>query len=371
MKSRAPFLFIMILSLLFLSGCSSEGLNEKLIIHGIGVDKGEDKYTVTMHVLNTNASSDQAGDTPEEIQVFSGTGHTLLDAITNIEKASGKKVLYSHNLVLIVGKQTAEFYIDKVLQFFSSDHSLRPSVEILVSQTSAKDVLNVKNNDKLITADDIMGIIGTSYNKEDRLKFTLKGFIGDMKNKYKSAKAFCISSSQNEPESEVLKIGNMAVFEDDVMKGVLTEEETKGFLIISGKVKDIEQDIEVDGNSLSCLVKNSKCVIKTSIENEVPQFDIYINATANVYNDSLKSNSNIKKELEKKLCELAEKSINKALREYKCDIFNFSRHLMNASIDYFKYNEAKMNDILVHAKYNVNAKTKVNYMGKNSSLFEE
>lgn len=371
MKFKLFFLFVLFFNVLFISGCSSEGINEKLIIHGIGVDKEEDKYVVTMHVLNTNALSDEGGNKEEKIEVISRDGYTLLDAIANIEKSSGKKALYSHNLILVVGKETAGLYMDKILSFFSSDYNLRPSVEVLISQTTAKDVLNIKNDDKLITADDIMSMLETSYNKEDQLKFALKSFLGDMQSDYKSAKAFCISSTQDVLESYVLQISNMAVFKDKVMKGILDEDETKGFLEISGELKNVEQDVTVDGNNLSCLIKKSKCKIKTLIEDGTPQFNIFIKATVNVYNDNLRDNENIKPAIEKKLCELANKSINRALIEYECDIFNFSRHLMNANINYFKSNRENITDLLVNAKYYINIDAQVNCMGKNSSLFEE
>lgn len=362
---------ILILNILFLSGCSSEGINEKLIIHGIGVDKDEEKYIVTMHVLNTGALSAEGGDKAEEIEVISGDGYTLLDAISSIEKSSGKRALYSHNLILVVGKETAEFYIDKILSFFSSDYSLRPSVEVLVAQTTAKDVMNIKVDDKLITADDIMSMVETSYDKSDQLKFTLKSFLGDLQNEYKSAKAFCISSTQDVLESDILRIGDMAIFKDNVMKGILTEDETKGFLIITGDIKNTEQDISLDEDSLACLIKKSKCIVKTKIEDETPNFNILIKATADVYNDNLKDNKDVKEEIERKLSELASRSINKALIEYKCDIFNFSRYLMDENIDYFKSNKENIDSVLVNAKYFVNSEVKVNFMGKNSNLFEE
>ena len=324
-----------------------------------------------MHVLNTNALSDEGGDKEEEIEVISESGYTLLDAISNIEKSSGKKALYSHNLILVVGKETAGLYMDKILSFFSSDYNLRPSVEVLISQTTAKDVLNIKNDDKLITADDIMSMLETSYNKKDQLKFSLKSFLGNVQSNYKSAKALCINSTQDTLESNVLQISNMAVFKDEVMKGILDEDETKGFLEISGELKNVEQDVNVDGNNLSCLIKKSSCKIKTLIEDGIPQFNMFIKATVNVYNDNLEDNENVKPAIEKKLRELASKSINKALIEYECDIFNFSRYLMNENIDYFKSNRENITDLLIKAKYCIDVDVKVNYMGKNSSLFEE
>lgn len=371
MKIKYAILLLVTLSTLFLSGCSSEGINEKLIIHGIGIDREENRYIVTMHVLNTSALSDEGGDKAEQIEVISESGYTLLDAITNIEKTRGKKALYSHNLILVIGKKAAETCTDNILKFFSTDYSLRPSVEILISETTAKDVMNVKSNDKLINADDIMNMVRTSYDKEDQLKFSLKTFLSDTQNGYRDAKAFCINLSQDKLENDVLRIGNMAVFKGSFMQGVLSEDETKGFLIISGKIKNMEQDIEVGGNSFSCLIKKSTCRMETSMENEKPHFNLFINATVNIYNDNLKNSDKMKLELEKKLCELSTKSINKALIEYRCDIFNFSRCLMNADLKYFKSNEENINDIIVNSKYIVNADVKVNCMSKNSSLFEE
>ena len=46
-----------VLSVCFMQGCNSKQLNERMVIQGIGIDYSDNRYSVTVMYMNTDAAN--------------------------------------------------------------------------------------------------------------------------------------------------------------------------------------------------------------------------------------------------------------------------------------------------------------------------
>lgn len=153
MRAKACFLLFCFMLLLFTPGCSQVNqLNERLIVNGIGVDIEDGAYVVTMHVFDAQRAS-AGGEESQDIVVVTGRGRSVIDAFNAITLQSGKEPLFSQNLVLIVGEETAKSGMNNVIDFFIRYYETRPTVELFVAkERTAREVMNCNSDGRLISA---------------------------------------------------------------------------------------------------------------------------------------------------------------------------------------------------------------------------
>ena len=86
-------------------------LHERLIIQGLGIDRTEQGYKVSVQSLKTTEE--------EKIELLVTEGDTVYDALNNLSLQIGKVPLYTHNIMVVIGRSAAEHGLDDVLDFLS------------------------------------------------------------------------------------------------------------------------------------------------------------------------------------------------------------------------------------------------------------
>ena len=150
-----------LISCLSLQGCSYQvQLSQRLLIQGIGIDYEDGVYRATVQVTKV---SDQEENT---VSLMNGEGDSAMDALNAITLANGKKPLYSHSLVLVLGRGCAEEGLSNVMDFFIRYPESHPTVNVLMADSSAEDILSTEQEDgKYIQARDIAELAkGGKYN---------------------------------------------------------------------------------------------------------------------------------------------------------------------------------------------------------------
>lgn len=356
----------LILVCFFLAGCSGvSGLDEQLIVYGIGVDKSDDMYELTLQALNTqNTSESDSKDEKKSVISISAKAKTLIDAVNRIENQSGKKILYSHAMILIIGEETAKDGISDIITFFSTNHKLRPTVEVLVSNCSAKDVLFAEETGKIINSEDIFAITNVGKESNDAIQSSVRYLLSDINNELKAAKVWYI-----EYDKEKVSCQKIALFKSDKLTDILDEDVSKGVLLIYGKAKNLSDSTKLNDDTISYRISQSKSNFNLEIKNNKPIFNINLDLNLDLYGaNSINQSAEIKSALENRLTSLTENTINFCIKKYGCDIFNFHRYIMNSDTKFFKTNLNQIENIIQSADYNVNVNTKTIYMGSNQKI---
>ena len=329
MTAKKLFLVFELALVCFLTGCNHvSGLDEQMIVYGLGVDKKDGEYEVTVQALNAqNTEDSNSNSSKKNVTTVSATGETLLDAVKQIENQSGKKILYSHAMVLILSEDLAKSGIGETLRFFSTNHKLRPTVEVLISGAPAKEILSRENN---FNAEDILATTRVGKEKDDGINSQLRYILGDLNSPSKSAKAWYLDY-----KNEEISCQKMVAFKDDKLKIVLDEEATKGALLLFGKAKNISDSVEIDGQKVFFEINKVKSHIKIENQEDELVFRVNLSVGLNLYNaEELSDNEKVKNAVKERLVELANKTVKICLKENNCDVFKLYKHISNSHGDF-------------------------------------
>ena len=128
---------ISIISVLILfSGCNSTQLNQRLIVQGMGIDKNNNGYDITLIVLDTeNEEKENA------VKLIYTDGKNVEEALYRIENQRGKKLLLSQCLFIMMNRESAMDYRN-TLSYFADMSEMQKTSNLMVTDDSSKNTLS-------------------------------------------------------------------------------------------------------------------------------------------------------------------------------------------------------------------------------------
>lgn len=374
MRYKVCFLLFCVAFLLIAPGCNQVNqLNERLIVNGIGVDIEDGAYVVTMHVFDPEKASANGEDT-EDVIVVTGRGRSVLDAFHSIILQSGKEPLYSQNLVLIVGEETAKKGMNNVVDFFIRYYETRPSVELFVAKgLTAREVMNCKNQEQLISAKNIENLANSGQINAEQMHSNILTLVNRMQDGSSDGFMLALNMYQGDDGDGILYVDGIGVLKGDQLAGYLNVEETQGYLLMSGNAGNgtLVVPVEGVGNVSFTLVKGDS-TIDTRVENGLPVYDISIEAELNLYeidgNIHQKYNLDMFDKMEaaasQAIYDQCNQTIEKVIGEYQSDIFRFGRRLMQAQPEYFKTKADNWTSTYTQSTVHISVETNIRREGQ-------
>lgn len=350
MKKVLTFMLLTLLTLV-LSGCwSKRELNELAIVVAFGVDKVDDGYEVSVQVVDPGEiSSKRATGVRAPVVTYHAQGKTIFEAIRRTTTLSPRKAYFSHLQVVVFGEKVASEGIESTIDFLARDHEIRNDFNVIVAnQTTAKEVLNVLTPIEKVPAQKIASSI---QNSEKSWGSTLSVNIDELLNKLRSKEQSPVLSvidvignqklgiDQTNVERVqtpvILKYTGLAVFKQDKLIGVLTEDESKSYNYLNNNIKNTIEVISCPKEGeLSTEILKSKAKVKGKIENGIPKINIHIDVEQNVAevdcNINLAEKETIQMINEKTsqlIKDKAEQALHTIQQTYKVDNLGFSEVL--------------------------------------------
>lgn len=303
---------LLVLLLLLNSGCTTE-LYDRMLIHAIGVDLLEDGVKVTVRISRPGQE--------EKEQVVSGDGASVYLALESIKLQTGKIPLYSHNYLVIFGRECCERGLNQVLDFFVRHFESRPSVQLFMAETTAEEVLQVTQNDELISSGTIESMVEEKVSGGAAVRVRVLDFLNGRSSTGGTACLPVLAARE-----EVVELTETAVFLEDKLQTTLNAEETAGLLAITGQLqgasyalrdeKDAQVSLRISGSKSKIMLQNG-VTVRLSLQAEVAAFD-------GLSPEEHRSSEALAAALAEAVQQQAQAVLQKALREYGCDIFGFS-----------------------------------------------
>ncbi|MDR0821157.1 MAG: hypothetical protein LBN40_01650 [Oscillospiraceae bacterium] len=133
----------LVLAAILFTGCVPHvELNDRLIIQAIGIDYKDGEYTVVFQFIPGGSHSSGGEVSPSAVlNLVSGKGISIVHAIMDIEKKTGKPPLLGSAEVIILGGGLKDEPISYTLDFFSQGYEFHPFIKVAISETTAEDVL--------------------------------------------------------------------------------------------------------------------------------------------------------------------------------------------------------------------------------------
>ena len=238
MKKRYRFslLTISVLLCFLLTGCvGSRELTDIMPIIGVGIDSTKNNLTkLTLQTAKMSGSKEQGAAKPN-IVVFEKTDKNVFDMLRSTTHENNGKLFIGHNQCIIFGKEAASKGVRPELDFFLRHHESRMGVWILVSDSTAKDILTVKSNGTSLSALDIKQILSEQKENSESVSVDLLEFSSKLAGKTTCPVASLIKIDKESGKPK-FKVAGMAIFKKDRMVAELDENKTRGYLWTIDKV---------------------------------------------------------------------------------------------------------------------------------------
>ncbi|QHE52432.1 Ger(x)C family spore germination protein [Pontibacillus sp. HMF3514] len=388
---------ITVLSLLLiaLTGCwSKKELDNLAIVTGIGIDKAEEGYEVTVQIINPAEVAAKQLTTRTAVSTYSASGVSLFDAIRNLIEVTPRKVYMSHTRIVIFSEELAKTGISDNIDFLVRDHELRTDFYLAIAKGfSAKQMLNILTPLEKIPASKMYATIESSerYLAQTRTvkiqKFTsdllLEGqqpFLTGIYIQGNTDIGNSIGNVEKIDSPAKILVDHIGAMKGDQLIGWLDHKESKGFNYLTGKVKNSTEMIPCNEDSkyTSFEIISTDKKIKGKLKDGKPTFTVDIKAQANIAQsdcDMKLSNPKTLKKLEndlnKEITNTANLTIEAIQKDLQSDIVGFGELLHRTQNKDWVKIKGQWDDLFPEADIKVNVQSKIKRTGTITDSFKE
>ena len=340
MKLTNIKIIIILLIIPILTGCYNyQELNNLSIVTGTSIEKENDKYKITIQVVNPKKSDDAKSSTQPSFITYSQVGDTLQEAYRNIVLTSSRRIYGSHINILIISEDIAKEDITETIDFMFRNAEIRKEFYVLLSKTPTKllelntPITNISSSNikDTLTADSIH--LATSkqvtYNQMMNMYLNpnLEIILPTIEITGTDSGDDINNLKDTDPKTDYVLTG-LAVFKENKILTTLENKEAITYNIITNNVKNTIQKYECDKNKY---IANKISEISTTkeINTKENKLKLKINGTATISeihcNYDLTNPKTIK-EIEKNINKQLVKdttTIIKKFQDLNTDIFGF------------------------------------------------
>lgn len=381
---KGLLIILLFIGLITLAGCwSSRELNEQAFVIGAGIDLDEDgKIKVTVQLIQLKKVKKK-----EELAtlVLASKGETLFEAIRKFIPLTGRKMLWSHLQMIVIGPTIAQKDITPILDFFIRDHEIRPTPSVIFSQVPTEKILTARSPLESITA---LGITKGLEAQNKSLSFApriqLYQFNQMMLSPGKVGYAPMIYRIKKGVHPLALVEG-MAVIKGGKWIGELNSKETRGVLWVRGEVEGGILVIPIPGTKeknkvtgkISLEIMKNNTSIKPVLKEGDLSVTLDIKSTMNIgeilgpLRVDRRNIEDIKHNAAMEIKREVKSSLEKTQKKWKADIYGIKDAVHRKYPDYWKKNKEKWEDIFSDLPIEVNVSVDIPGQGLSKHSEEE
>ena len=342
--------FLAVVCLICTSACGmSSDISKKMMIQGIGIDSDENGVLVSVHYWRTGEQVDT--------DLLQASGATVYEALENLTLQTGFLPTYSHNAMVVFGKQCAQQGLTQVFDFFVRHYQTRPTVNLYVAQDKAQDLFTLQNGENYA-----LSAKAKSFSEADS---DVNRFAGSSVLEVTDAmtaeyNAFALPEIQMEQER--IQLGNTAYFRDNRLVGYLNREQSRGYLAAVHTLRNVAVALWVpELGTVSVRIEQAKGRIKAEIAQGAPRFQVQITCRAYIAELDLDLRTGLSEQvyaqiqaaLSRTLAQWVESAVKQAVVTDKTDIFHFGTALLQQQTDYWRAHRENWQAELEKIRYTV------------------
>ncbi len=352
MARRCVYVFCLFL-VLAVCGCTpGVELRDRLIVQAVGVDLQNNKYALTLKVLETSGSG---GEQKFEQVIMKGTGETVAEAFADIDIQQGMKIFLGNNKLIILGREVAEKGLQYAVDYFNNNRESRPTVVVVISDTTAADILTAKSNKRLIPAEAIEAKLDDERHSWPMAESELISLMEGMMLEGKDPHIPVLKVEEAGEGDQQISVYGSGVFRGDRMVDTLNLQETQVALWGTGRHQwavVVVEDSKLGKLSLS--VDSVKTRIQSQIVGGVPTFSLQTHISTALLETMNETSVVLAEEdvqrIEVLLAQQATQDLSavfgKTIKQDSSDILGLGELLHKYEPDYWKANSTRWTDIL-------------------------
>lgn len=375
-------LFLILFLCFLTSGCwNYNELNDFAIATGMGIDKHENGYKVSLVISNSASTQGSSREGEAQTTVFAGIGKSITEALGNIDEKISRNLYLGHLAVVLVDEEVAREDIDIVLEALTRNPETAKKYQISLARgNKAEEILKTLSPLESFPSQNISnGIITSSQNMSITSESFVSDFIMTLLKPGVNGIISSISIEGNENEMEnqddlkesepkaMLKTESIGLFKEFKLVTWTTEKESLGINIINNNTDRLYITNELDDDKVVVLVDDVKCESKIDIDNLSVVLNIKTNgsiteASGNLNLQKPKIIEKINKETEKNIKDMIYDGI-RVSKEYKTDVFGFGNMIYKKDYKYWykvrdNWHDEYFPKLKIKVKVDVNLKSK-------------
>lgn len=385
MLTRNIAIVLTLCCVMLLTGCwDALELNRRAIVAGIGIDHApeeEGQYLVSFQVIIADEISGKTGRGATPTSIYSGTGHTISEAIRNASRKVPRLISTAHARLIIISESVARQGISEIMDFLDRDSDIRLTADVVITKGDirAVDVAASLTPIGKITAYSISQKAeltaqqsGTSFliQIDDILRDLLIPGGGPVINSVEPVgnlkEAGKKSSLENVESPGVVLIGDLTIFKDDKLVNWLTPDESRGMVWIRNKMKKTALVIKSDDETgdIAVDVNRSKTGLKAQLNDPYhPVIQVNVSVQLSVREVGAEidlRNPEVLHQIEQKINEVIARDLRAVVQKAqtaKSDVFRFGDVVQRQSPRVWNKIEDRWEDLFpqLEVEYKVNS----------------
>lgn len=373
-------IFILLL-IFFLTGCyDHKELNTIAILTATEINKINNEYIINAQVVNPQ--SKDSVNTQAPFFIYTGKGKTIQEAYRQIKLQSSRFLYPNHLQILIINENLAKEDVSQVIDFYLRTPHIRTEFNILIGKQN--NILNITTPIDDISSTSILQTMKTNnkylgvtnlitFNEFANMSIdkNLEIILPSIESTNYKEESQTTENTENTTTDSMYKLGTLAVFKENKLKGYLTEKESITYNVIKNKTQTTLVTYECDKDKYMTIEMTQ---LKSSIKTNNKKINISINMSGNVNEtmcklslDNEKNIEQLQKKLENYLEQEITTNINNIRKTYNSDIFGFLDLIYKT--DYNTYKEIKNNWYDKEYKnIKINVDTNIKIIGKGNVL---
>ncbi len=315
-------LVLCLLTVPMMSGCTGTQLNQRLIIQGLGIDRYEDRYKLTMIVLDTDDTEHRNAS-----EILYAEGEDPEIALKNLENERGQKILLSQCLFMMMN-EAAVRSCDDILPYFAQQNDMQKTVSLMVSDDSACRTVCSAVNEFHYTSEYINVLSDSQAVSQPSVHCTLIDYMSSLQNQY-AAVLFPYIRIHSGTRS--IHSDESYLFDRNGSDQTMNRDETAGTLIVSRKALNYTDTLSYNGKTINYGIDHTAANIVPVISGN--QLSIALNIhifTDKDYGQTI--TDKIRENVESKV----NAGIDKTIRRDGCDVFSVLKYVRCAYPDVYR-----------------------------------
>lgn len=384
-----------VLCSLFTTGCwNRQELNTLGITVGLGVDKVEDGYNLSVQVVNPNQIASKAKTEHADVVLYQQKSPTIMEGMRKLTTVSPRKIYLAHLRVLIIGEEQARDGLVEVLDYLSREHEARADFYVIIAKgMKASELLNVFTQIDTIPSIRIFNMMRESERLwAPTVGIRLDKILREQGNH--AGKSSVLSGIEIKGDKELAKTkaniatikppgrlhySGVAVLKHDKLVGWLNEKDGEAYNYIVNNVHfaTLQVPCESSGKAVLEVVK-ARTKLKGSFQNGKPMITVNVNVVSDIGESLCPKtimNSAVIKKLEQSASEKLESELRHAIEhvqhKYQTDIFGFGEVFYRSHPREWRKLEPEWESEFKELQVDVKVKCKINRLGTvNDTIIE-
>jgi spore germination protein KC len=309
------------------------------------------------------------GSGKEPTVIIQTSNKTVFGAIRMATFENSRKLNFTHNEVIVIGKSVGTHGIGPFLDFFSRDPEPRPTQIILYTDGEAKKVLEAKPEIEKATAVEIRKMVDNSNQTSEVERVILQDLIEMLISKSRSATLPMVEVKKSKTGQHPVLNGT-AVFKKDIFAGKLDHQETRGLLWIMGKVQSGIIDVPSKEGALAIEIIEASGKFKPLLKNGKMMVAIEVKMEGNIGTEMTPmgtENPDGLKKLQRKIEAVVRDEVLSSVMEakkLKADIFGFGEAFRRKYPKEWQSMESRWEELFPKVKVNLKVKAIIRRTGE-------